>query len=74
MKMIFYKFMNDQDIGFRQKLIVIVPAAVGAIALKLFIFYFVDPITRFLSFGYQKAANKLLNEEIDVAFFVSTHR
>jgi TRAP-type uncharacterized transport system substrate-binding protein len=30
--------------------------------------------TRILSYGYQKAADMLLNGEVDVAFFVSTHR
>jgi hypothetical protein len=30
--------------------------------------------TRILSDGYQKAAEMLLNAEVDVAFFVSTHR
>jgi len=29
--------------------------------------------TRIFSYGYQKAADKLLNGEVDVAFFVSTH-
>ncbi|MGB5749190.1 MAG: TAXI family TRAP transporter solute-binding subunit [Desulfobacterales bacterium] len=29
--------------------------------------------TRILSYGYQKAADMLLNGEVDVAFFVSTH-
>jgi TRAP transporter TAXI family solute receptor len=29
--------------------------------------------TRIFSYGYQKAADKLINGELDVAFFVSTH-
>jgi TRAP-type uncharacterized transport system substrate-binding protein len=29
--------------------------------------------TRILAYGYQKAADMLLNGEVDVAFFVSTH-
>ncbi len=46
------KFRDDENIGFREKLIVIGPAVVVAIAIVLFIFYFVDPIPpRSISIG-----------------------
>ena len=70
----FSKFRNDENIGFREKLIVIGPAAVVVIAIVLFIYYFVDPIPpRHISIGcgppdgqnfvYAKAYRKILAKQ-----------
>ena len=68
------KFRKDEDIGLREKLIILGPAVVIVIVIIFFIYYFVDPIPpRRISIGcgppdgqnytYAQAYRRLLAEQ-----------